>query len=94
MIEFGSSDGQGQRKEPNSMCFLHRCFPKLSKITADMLQCGHLIYFGKLGEIKNPVARRELHHIIPSQVWMLIGANLILRFQPKLALHHSCYLID
>ena len=76
------------------MRFLHRCFPKLSKIMADILECGHLIYSGKLGEIGNPVAWRELHNIIPSWVWTLICANLAFGFQTKLALHQGSYFVD
>ena len=76
------------------MCVLNRCFSKLNKIAADMFHGCHLMYPNKFGEIWDSVAWRELHNIIPGQVWVLVRANLSFRLQTKLALHHSNYPID
>ena len=83
--------GEGQRKEPNFMCLLNRCISELNEVAADMLHGCHLMYPGKFGEVQDPVAWRELHNIIPSGVWALVGANLPFGLQTKLALHHSNY---
>ena len=45
-------------------------------------------------EKSRTLAWRELHNIIPGQVWVLVRANLSFRLQTKLALHHSNYPID
>ena len=75
------------------MCVLNRCFSKLDEIATDMVHGQHLIYSSKLGEIGDSSVK-GLHNIIPGQIQTLVGANLILRLQPKLALHHSYYPID
>ena len=40
------------------------------------------------------LALGKMHNIILGQIRMLVGATMILRLQPKLALHHSYYPID
>ena len=82
---------EGQREEPNFMFLLNRCISELNKLAADMFHGYHLVYPYKFREVWDPVAWRELHDIIPSRVWALVGANLPFGLQTKLALHHSNY---
>ena len=76
------------------MCLLNKCISELNEIAADMLHSLYLIYPSELREIRDSIALGKLHNIILGRIWTLVRANLILRLQPKLALHHSSYPID